>query len=954
MKHGLFFIFLSLMLFISVSCSSSKKNDPVNDNETANDSDVMTDEFGFDLSSYKVQLEKFSANVKASRISGTKDTVFEAEVYVTGGTPEGAVTYEWKLPAEGILSIGTKTDKKVSFKFSKAGEYTVEVTVKDAAGTEIVTGGGFIVFDSSKPFTIGDLNDDGVVDQTDVDLLTAYVEKTGEMTDAQIKASDFNLDTRIDTLDVDILKTALDSGKAPVHVQRGVTASGDPIMDEASGDPIMLSASGDPIMIINPMLLNAGGNYSISFKEVNLLKAVSWDDACLKSIEGKPGVGKVLFDSVRPGYGTFVIPPEYMCLKAETGVEVTLSNGTDSVVVMKDLRIQPLPAASAKPGTKVLETMGRLRVALSAVQDGLDTYADNIEATDDEKAALKGMALAASEQYDEAYGSFYVNFNELDDAGKTAYERLAKAQGLDDANERLKAATEEVIYYTKLIKGESVYKAGFGTPSLGESMIKLVCAFNKIANIAAIVGDINENVSAVLDYLDWWPLNKAPVVGPAISFLSALSNIVGAVADIIKMVAEYVPTFGNIKVEVTNPKMGVGDSTKVHASIKVNVVSGLCKKAGGVLVDSLMDKLKNALTARMGKMIPVAGKMFQNAKYQVEKMGKIAAAVYKAVGWLAGKIIDATGLKEYMESLAEKFCKMFGDPYMAISGEFLKASCSSLKFAGGVGEWTCIKECAGDPSKTITYSGMKKVCDNEKQGVGKAECMLGTGTDDDSLPDSDDSEIPDSDTTVPLSQELFKTVTSGENTPGFTVTEKNLPAPPGNGVDQYFEITGTSLLESNSAPLKRPENVAATKFDGTTLYMAGYPGMNADFYLDWNYFKAVTAAEGPQALAVKGDNWTKYLLYKGFEVQLGTVGTTSAMEGSVFMNIVLPSDVKFIGDHEAYLSLMATTNTDSAGDYVLLKVRIVPQLEYTGCYVDNECDTATQLCDPDYHYCVDK
>lgn len=947
MRSGLFTILILFLMLFAVSCGSSKKDDTVTDNETVNDSDTVTDEFGFDLSGYKVQLEKFSAHVKASRISGTKDTVFEAVASVTGGSPEGAVTYEWKLPAEGSLVSGSKTDSTVSFKFSKAGEYAVEVILKDAAGTEVKTGGGFIIFDSAISYTIGDFNEDGTVTQADVDLLSAYVEKTGELTGAQIKASDFDLDNRIDSADVEILKTALASGKAPVHIQRGVTASGDPIMDEASGDPIMLAASGDPIMIINPMLLNAGGSFTVSFKEVNALKAVSWDDACLKSIEGKPGAGKVLFDSVRPGYGTFVIPPEYMCLKAETAVEVSLSDGTDSVVVISNLKIQPLPAASGKPGSSVLETMGRLRVALEAVQDGLDAYADNIEATDDEKAALKGLALAASEQYNESYGNFYVNFSQLDDEGKAAYERLAKAQGLDDANERLKAATEEVIYYTKIIKGESVYKAGFGTPSIGESMIKLVCAFNKIANIAAIVGDINENVAEVLDYLDWWPLNKAPVVGPVITFLSSLSNIVGAVADIIKMVAEYLPTFGDIKVDVTNPKMFVGDSTKIHASIKVNIVSGLCKKAGGVAVDAIMDKLKDALTARMGKMIPVAGSIFQKAKFKVENMGKIAGAVYKAVGWLAGKVIDATGLKEYMESLAEKFCKMFGNPYMAIKADFLKASCSSIVFGDGVGTWTCIKECAGDPAKGVSYSGSRKVCDEDRSGTGKASCAL-SGADNDIIPD-DDSETPDAEVTV--TQELFESVQKSAKSPDFNITKSDVPAPAGNAGD-YFQIFGASLLESVQSPVVRNKKIVATKFDGTTLYMAGYPGMDAEFYIDWNYFKSITAAEGPKAMIVKGDVWTKYLLYKGFEVQLW--GGSTGPEGSIYINMVIPEDVKFIGDHEAYISLMATTDVSTAGEYALLKLRILPQLEYKSCYVDEECDTATQLCDPDYHYCVDK
>ncbi|HRZ79412.1 MAG TPA: hypothetical protein P5044_05335, partial [bacterium] len=167
-----------------------------------------------------------------------------------------------------------------------------------------------------------------------------------------------------------------------------------------------------------------------------------------------------------------------------------------------------------------------------------------------------------------------------------------------------------------------------------------------------------------------------------------------------------------------------------------------------------------------------------------------------------------------------------------------------------------------------------------------------------------------------------------------------------------FQIFGASLLESVQSPVVRNKKIVATKFDGTTLYMAGYPGMDAEFYIDWNYFKSITAAEGPKAMIVKGDVWTKYLLYKGFEVQLW--GGSTGPEGSIYINMVIPEDVKFIGDHEAYISLMATTDVSTAGEYALLKLRIVPQLEYKSCYVDEECDTTTQLCDPDYHYCVDK
>ena len=352
-------------------------------------------------------------------------------------------------------------------------------------------------------------------------------------------------------------------------------------------------------------------------------------------------------------------------------------------------------------------------------------------------------------------------------------------------------------------------------------------------------------------------------------------------------------------------------------------------------------------------MIPVAGKAFAAAKYKVDKMGTVTAFVYETVGWLAGEIMDATGLKEYMESLAGKFCNMFGNPFLAIEADFLSASCGSIAISGGVGTWPCTQECAGDSAATITYSGNKKVCDNDKPGSGNATCALEVSDED--YPDNDneyvdyDVEVPDQDVEVPVSQELFETVTTGDNTPDATTTKKELPIPTEHTGTDYFQINYSSFNE-NTAPIFKSTIIP---FADGTLHGAGYPGMDTMFYLDWNYFEATTEDTAPKAFMISGADWTRYVLFEE------TNTSTGSEAGSVWVNMVLPTGDKYLGEHQLKVAIFkrdvsGNTDFDGMGTLMDFNLLIVPEADYEFCWQPEDCDQTAQVCDENYHLCVDK
>jgi hypothetical protein len=215
--------------------------------------------------------------------------------------------------------------------------------------------------------------------------------------------------------------------------------------------------------------------------------------------------------------------------------------------------------------------------------------------------------------------------------------------------------------------------------------------------------------------------------------------------------------------------------------------------------------------------------------------------------------------------------------------------------------------------------------------------------------------MPDEDVAVPVSQELFEKVTIGPETPDATVKTGELPVPTEHTGDEYFQISYSSFFEPSPPVLKSVEPKIIPLSEGDTLYGAGYPGMNTMFYLDWGpYFENTTADTAPKAFLIVGADWTRYVLFENTNTH------ENSASGSVWVNFTLPTGDQYLGTHHMQVAIFnreaggGYTDLNGMGELKDFNLMIVPQEEFSFCLQPEDCETATEVCDENYHLCVDK
>jgi hypothetical protein len=653
---------------------------------------TRTDPFGLDLEGVHVALPPFTVLV-----DGVTSTVVGGELALAARVGAGdatGVTWAWTLPAGVTLAPGASaTSATASFLFATAGEYLLGVTA--TRGSDVVTGGALVHVHAADPPALGTLTGGPRPTAADVALLAAYLAGQGTLTRAQSLAADLDLDGRVGRSDLELLERAAAlTATAPVHVTplEGATLS--------------------TVMVVHAALLDPAASVTVRLVPTT---AGTWDAACLAAQDGKPHSAEATSSRSRPGYLVFSVPARYHCLTGAETVRVELDVGGTTHVAVNGFRVVPLPAVSDHPGAPVMEAMGRLRLALAALPAAAASYADQVGATQDEKAFMQGTAQRSAEWFTEVYKEFFLAFQQLDAPTRGVWEQLARAQGLDDALEELRALTPGVTF----IPGQSVPPPL--SPAQAQAIINAICDFNRVADVASKVADINDTIAGALEYLDWFPLNKAPVVGPAISFLSTASNIVSVITDMIGAVAAYVPALGDeIQVRSAPAALNLAASTTLSAHLEIRVASGLCDNLTGAAVGSLVDSLKDTLARKLASKVPYANRAFKKAKYDRDEMNWAVGKVYDAISWVAGKIIDASGLEGYLENLAKTICEKIQDPSLPVELDSLTAGCGSVNQDA----WTCTAPCSGYPqARAVAFSGEKSICREPKPARGQVTCL---------------------------------------------------------------------------------------------------------------------------------------------------------------------------------------------------------------------------------------
>ena len=147
-----------------------------------------------------------------------------------------------------------------------------------------------------------------------------------------------------------------------------------------------------------------------------------------------------------------------------------------------------------------------------------------------------------------------------------------------------------------------------------------------------------DRVKDTLEYLDWFPLNVAPVVGPTIQFLSKISDIIATVTDIISEIGKFIPTLGDsLNVTASSAALTIGQSTTLAVAITVNIATDLCKVAGGSFVDKFINSIKDKITKRIASSVPGLSSLFNYYDYSLEDMDWATGYLYEGIGSLAGE-----------------------------------------------------------------------------------------------------------------------------------------------------------------------------------------------------------------------------------------------------------------------------------------------------------------------------
>lgn len=603
-------------------------------------------------------LQSFTVVVAANQTSVTVGQAVELTARHARGVVDGELTYAWEL--DGAVADGATDGTTLVATLPEAGRYAISVTATDGAGEAATAGVLVQAYAADATYLVGDVDDSGTVDTADHELLLEYLTGAATLTVAQMDRGDLDLNGRVNGTDAQLLESLVNAETAPGVLWPAV---------------IYVGQKGQ---VIDPVLLDPGAAVTL---------AVNGQD--------------IPFYRGRPGYATFILPPD-----AEPGqgsLELAV-DGTVAATYEFD-EILALPEGSGS-GERVLKAFALLDETLAYMPPMIATYLDTLEVSGDERAVMLGMLEVALDSMTTHRAAFEDAFNRMDDAGRAGFESVALANGLDDVIgelEGLLADLQNTEYADQISVGAAA------------TIMQILCAAINIADISEQVAEINDIASGYIGWFDWWPLNTAPIVGQVITFLSNLSNAIGAITDIIGIVAEYLPEFGDLTVQATPGTLNVGDSATIKVSITIVIATKLCAKAADKVVGSLMDIMNEKLTNRLGSAIPLVGNAFKAAKFDKEKMGTVVGLIYDAISGIVGAVLDAIGVESLLNSLAEAVCSLVSDPTLPMDPELAKASCGT----NSGGSWTCTEACVG----AQTFDVKTEVCGEKKEGSAGATCV---------------------------------------------------------------------------------------------------------------------------------------------------------------------------------------------------------------------------------------
>lgn len=627
------------------------------------------------LAAPALTLDPFAVAIDASSGAAAPGAAFTFEARITRvDAPD--VRFEWDV---GDGQAGALDGPTVQVSFAAAGAHDVRVTVTDEDGAAVVAGATVFVFADDPGRRIGDVNGDGALDAADRAAVDGVFAAESALSADGFDRADIDRSGRLDAADRALLDAAIEDGRGPRVV---LPAAG---------------ALGRKLQLITPALFDPAATITVRVGD------------------GAPQVPA----RPEPGYALLTVPPDVGPAGASTVIVEA-----DGVEVQRfDFEVLPTPAASAAPGARVIEALAAVQELATALPEVVDRSLVTLEADDTERAIVAGMLRVSLASFENHRAAFEEAFARMEPEGRAAFEQVALANDLDAVLaeiDGLRAELQRLGVARGSLRADLRAEGLIGVQrqalnaAQGAVLLDTLCAAQGIADVASKVAEINEIAAGFIDAFDFFPVNILPGVGQVIRFLSGISAAIGAITDVIAVVAEFLPEFGELQVEASAAVLLVGESATVSASIEIISLTKLCGKAADAAIGGLIETIQDTLTVRLARAIPFVGQAFRRRDFDRENAGFLTGLVFDVVGEISGAVIDALGIEEGLQSLAEKICGLLDDPNVPLGDEVLSSSCGSV--AGG--RFTCSEACLG----SVTFSGETTICGEQRQGQTSIRC----------------------------------------------------------------------------------------------------------------------------------------------------------------------------------------------------------------------------------------
>ena len=615
---------------------------------------------------------EFTVVVEVNSTTGIPGQKFQFETRKARGTPAGELTFQWNLDG-GVSADAQESVAGREASFPGKGQYLVSVLAVDGQGNK-ATAGVLITIHSQSQHYVGDVNGDGEVAQTDANLIASHLAGELQLAPAQFGRADVDLDGVLTQSDADLIQSAVDEEEPAPR-----------LLQPASG------SLGTSILLVHPVLLAPDEDVTVRFD----------------------GSDPIVPLRSMPGYAVLPVPPDQDA--AGTTKLRVLVEGQE--MDQFDFEVLASTTPSAEPGQKVTEAIDLLGASLDTLPLLLDAYLTPLKTSATQRAVFHGLTTIAADSFAVNGAAFRDAFLEMDAEGRAAFEKVALANGLDDAL----ATLGELKERTATLAGWGPGPA-FLLPEESAAVLEALCAARELLDAANHINEINAIASGYLCWFDWWPLNATPAVTEVVAYLSDMSGALVMVSGVLSLIRPYLPEIGELRLASSVAGLQPGQTAELSAHLALDVPHSLCSDLAAYDIPDLMTQLEEQLALQLAASIPLAGQAFEAGQFNVENADEVSALLYDVISELAGGVFDALGVQQLLVDLATLVCSLTDDG-VPLGSAGITATCSTVADSG---KYECTVECEG----AVLFSASADPCGEDREaqvevlcgGCGPANC----------------------------------------------------------------------------------------------------------------------------------------------------------------------------------------------------------------------------------------